>query len=103
MERAALRTFKFDPVERLLSDRGTYVASALTRVRMFVTSGDRSSMPPLSDYAEYISTVSGALLWLGKPDPSLSMDGARVFFLMIRRPPRSTLFPYTTLFRSEKM
>src|SRR2546430_17185180 len=24
------------------------------------------------------------------------------FFLMIRRPPRSTLFPYTTLFRSER-
>src|SRR5437016_13469397 len=23
-----------------------------------------------------------------------------LFFLMIRRPPRSTLFPYTTLFRS---
>src|SRR5947199_1703669 len=23
------------------------------------------------------------------------------FFLLIRRPPRSTLFPYTTLFRSE--
>src|SRR5689334_24498867 len=23
-----------------------------------------------------------------------------VFFLMVRRPPRSTLFPYTTLFRS---
>src|SRR3712207_9246055 len=25
-----------------------------------------------------------------------------VFFLMIRRPPRSTLFPYTTLFRSTR-
>src|SRR3712207_7568381 len=25
----------------------------------------------------------------------------RCFFLMIRRPPRSTLFPYTTLFRSD--
>src|SRR5450631_1290515 len=25
---------------------------------------------------------------------------ADFFFLMIRRPPRSTLFPYTTLFRS---
>src|SRR3712207_7745266 len=25
------------------------------------------------------------------------------FFLMIRRPPRSTLFPYTTLFRSQAM
>src|SRR6266498_4789336 len=26
-----------------------------------------------------------------------------VFFLMIRRPPRSTLFPYTTLFRSPRL
>src|SRR5258708_20710884 len=25
------------------------------------------------------------------------------FFLMIRRPPRSTLFPYTTLFRSQEL
>src|ERR1039457_7417484 len=25
------------------------------------------------------------------------------FFLMIRRPPRSTLFPYTTLFRSSSL
>src|SRR3712207_7939958 len=33
--------------------------------------------------------VTQALLWLV------------FFFLMIRRPPRSTLFPYTTLFRSE--
>src|SRR6266566_451864 len=27
-------------------------------------------------------------------------EGVDFFFLMIRRPPRSTLFPYTTLFRS---
>src|SRR3712207_8680664 len=26
-----------------------------------------------------------------------------LFFLMIRRPPRSTLFPYTTLFRSPQV
>src|SRR5476651_2834255 len=26
-----------------------------------------------------------------------------LFFLMIRRPPRSTLFPYTTLFRSRRI
>src|SRR3712207_6931027 len=30
----------------------------------------------------------------------LADDIYLVFFLMIRRPPRSTLFPYTTLFRS---
>src|SRR3712207_7980765 len=29
-----------------------------------------------------------------------SLDFLFFFFLMIRRPPRSTLFPYTTLFRS---
>src|SRR5260370_34009657 len=29
-----------------------------------------------------------------------SLTTAFFFFLMIRRPPRSTLFPYTTLFRS---
>src|ERR1019366_10037068 len=34
--------------------------------------------------------VNSVFLWL------LSL----YFFLMIRRPPRSTLFPYTTLFRS---
>src|SRR5580658_8134622 len=35
------------------------------------------------------SATSHDLAWLGF-----------FFFLMIRRPPRSTLFPYTTLFRS---
>src|SRR5437588_10217548 len=30
----------------------------------------------------------------------LSLLSLLFFFLMIRRPPRSTLFPYTTLFRS---
>src|SRR5687768_18580911 len=32
---------------------------------------------------------------------SLSLTLFLLFFLMIRRPPRSTLFPYTTLFRSD--
>src|SRR5271166_6271795 len=31
--------------------------------------------------------------------PDLMTKRASFFFLMIRRPPRSTLFPYTTLFR----
>src|SRR5260370_33994468 len=33
--------------------------------------------------------------------PGMPLRGFKdFFFLMIRRPPRSTLFPYTTLFRS---
>src|SRR2546430_16016976 len=35
----------------------------------------------------------------GTGSPPL-LVGCGFFFLMIRRPPRSTLFPYTTLFRS---
>src|SRR5574337_561498 len=31
-----------------------------------------------------------------------SIPNLSFFFLMIRRPPRSTLFPYTTLFRSRR-
>src|SRR3712207_8957701 len=39
----------------------------------------------------------------GQPPKQLRsrLVSARLFVLMIRRPPRSTLFPYTTLFRSE--
>src|SRR5260370_1122601 len=33
--------------------------------------------------------------------PEETREFLAFFFLMIRRPPRSTLFPYTTLFRSE--
>src|SRR5438034_4561508 len=32
--------------------------------------------------------------------PPIFLYALSFFFLMIRRPPRSTLFPYTTLFRS---
>src|SRR5699024_12883260 len=35
------------------------------------------------------------------PATSLHLTIVFFFFLMIPRPPRSTLFPYTTLFRSE--
>src|SRR5439155_24772563 len=34
--------------------------------------------------------------------PPLHFCRSSFFFLLIRRPPRSTLFPYTTLFRSPR-
>src|SRR2546426_1221315 len=40
------------------------------------------------------------LVHLADPDSPLAPPLVLFFFLMIRRPPRSTLFPYTTLFRS---
>src|SRR2546430_550907 len=41
-----------------------------------------------------VSCRPGAVLWQRR--------ARLLFFLMIRRPPRSTLFPYTTLFRSPR-
>src|SRR3972149_6581472 len=38
--------------------------------------------------------------WGGLPGAGDASSAGFRFFLMIRRPPRSTLFPYTTLFRS---
>src|SRR6266571_6989029 len=43
-------------------------------------------------------------LWHKSPKSSIligrsTAPGSSFFFLMLRRPPRSTLFPYTTLFR----
>src|SRR6266581_4118812 len=61
--------------------------------------------------AHQFQTLLGA--WLDNVGKHAREDGARraitnagdfnrIFFLMIRRPPRSTLFPYTTLFRSSR-
>src|SRR3989442_1357075 len=48
-----------------------------------------------------VVTPTGALLAQSSNQTGASKIAATVsFFLMIRRPPRSTLFPYTTLFRS---
>src|SRR5260221_13313301 len=42
-----------------------------------------------------VCSKSCSVFYLSRNHPLLFF-----FFLMIRRPPRSTLFPYTTLFRS---
>src|SRR5215204_4411410 len=47
----------------------------------------------VEDAAEHVDE------WAGRPRPLFTRQSRLFFFLMIRRPPRSTLFPYTTLFR----
>src|SRR2546430_5329961 len=47
-----------------------------------------TKLPVTNRFLSYIVIASPIIFFL------------RFFFLMIRRPPRSTLFPYTTLFRS---
>src|SRR5262249_61388431 len=56
-------------------------------------SATRRNRPLSTDTAIFAASLAISLLLL-----PLSF-----FFLMIRRPPRSTLFPYTTLFRSGRI
>ena len=55
---------------------------------IFFTLGDRSKKILLRFMSKSVPPSGCTRIWCGH------------FFLMIRRPPRSTLFPYTTLFRS---
>src|SRR5256885_7154092 len=50
-------------------------------------------------YHDVIASFGGITSYDADNRPLLVMR-SNFFFLMIRRPPRSTLFPYTTLFRS---
>src|SRR5216684_5936061 len=62
---------------------------------------DRDSAVGRTGVESFLRVKDAAVRWI---EAGLC-DGAQrarrtFFFLMIRRPPRSTLFPYTTLFRS---
>src|SRR6266536_5880491 len=56
---------------------------------------------PTSICAEPIASMT-AVYDVGTETLKFRFVASVFFFLMIRRPPRSTLFPYTTLFRSER-
>src|SRR5438477_8863690 len=47
-----------------------------------------------------VASIMQVWAFLSVPRTTVSLS---FFFLMIRRPPRSTLFPYTTLFRSRRL
>ncbi|WP_224240202.1 bifunctional DNA primase/polymerase [Hyalangium gracile] len=77
MERPELRQFKSNPVEKVLADRGRYVAAALTIVRAYVAAGKLGLAPRLGSFEGWSDTVRGALIWLGCADPAATMETAR--------------------------
>lgn len=77
MERPEMRQFDFDPIERVLADRGKYIAAALTIVRAYFVAGRPNKAPKLASFEGWSDTVRSALIWLGKEDPVKSMEFAR--------------------------
>lgn len=77
MERPEFRQFDFDPVERVLANRGAYIAAALTICRAYVVAGRPGLAPRLASFEGWSDLVRSALVWLGKADPVQSMEIAR--------------------------
>src|SRR6267378_2332626 len=83
-----------DLVCRLLLEKKNKLAVARRRVegaRALVGRGDQLRLP--------LRLVCAARFGCRGHSSTRSTARYSFFFLMIRRPPRSTLFPYTTLFR----
>jgi putative DNA primase/helicase len=77
VERPELRKFPFDPIERVLKDRGSYIAAAITIARGYIAAGSPKVCNPLGSYGQWSKIVRSPLVWLGKADPVQSMDEAR--------------------------
>ena len=77
MERPELRKFSFDPIERVMANRGAYVAAALTIALAYRASGERAACDPIASYGQWSRVVREPLIWLGEADPVRSMERAR--------------------------
>ena len=78
VERPELREFKHDPLQRILADRGAYVAAVLTIIRAYLAAGQPDRIKPaVASFPDWSNTVRSALVWLGKPDPVATMEQAR--------------------------
>ena len=76
-ERPELREFEADVLDIAAADRGPYVAAALTIVRAYIAAGSPKDCPTLGSYSAWSNMVRSPLVWLGEPDPVLSMEGLR--------------------------
>jgi len=77
VERPELRQFKTDPRKVVMSDRGAYIAAALTVVRAYVAAGFPDRLPRLASFEAWSDFVRSALVWLGRADPVETMEAAR--------------------------
>ena len=79
MERPETRKFTGNPIDKVLADRGQYIADALTVVRAFIAAGrpGAKDLLPFLGFDGWNNNVRGALVWLGQADPVDSVKSAR--------------------------
>lgn len=85
-ERPELREFRRNPLALLKAERPKFVAAALTVLLAYDSAGRPDRPRPLASFEDWSDLVRGALMWLGRADPVLSMEEVRA-----RDPRRSEL------------
>src|SRR3989449_936421 len=92
-------TAHFAPWIRLVSPTGALLGNSSTQTG---ASNIAATAPTSGTYTVIIGSYFGGFYdGTGTYLLTLAQGPGAVFFLMIRRPPRSTLLPTTTLFRSQ--
>jgi hypothetical protein len=77
IEQPESRTFKYNPIERVLAERGRYIAAGIIIARAYLASGQRVKCTPFGSYESWCRYVREPLAWLGEPDPVKSVEQAR--------------------------
>jgi hypothetical protein len=76
-ERPELREFQNDALERAATNRGAYVAAALTIMRAYLTAGAPRVCGSLGSYSAWSTMVRSPLVWLNESDPITSVESIR--------------------------
>jgi hypothetical protein len=76
-ERPELRRFQNDALETATADRAGYLAATLTIIRAYLAAGAPEVCGPLGSYSAWSKMVRSPLVWLGMPDPAVSIETAR--------------------------
>lgn len=77
VERPELRKFSGDPIGAVRSERGQYVAAALTILRAYQHAGCPDAPPPLAGFEDWSRLVRAALMWCEFADPCDSAEHVR--------------------------
>jgi hypothetical protein len=73
-ERPELRKFNRNTLRQAGANRATYVAAALTVMRAYLAAGAPEMCGPFASYPEWSTMVRNPLVWLGEPDPVVSVN-----------------------------
>jgi len=77
LENPQLKQFRNNPIQKILEDRGKFIAACLTICRSYIVAGRPGLLPRLASFEGWSDTARSALVWLGKADAIDTMESIR--------------------------